>query len=317
MLVIQLPGDDDLIIGNSIGNISSDKSDNGLSQMTVDIHVEDPVWGHTGEVTGGHHADHVLSAEQLKNCIAIGGGITSKKIYNIRKDNIRSKFAFFSVLLPSFCRTANSQYQYHFYLAYDQNDPVFSSKDLLAAFQETFFNIGRELCPKGMNLSIHFVQCSHQGRPAWAQNDAMMEAYIDGMEYFYRVNDDSVLASAGWTNAFINTLASYNPPNVGVVGPKHVGGNEVILTYDFVHRTHVDVFGFYYPRIFTDWFADDWVTGVYAPGRVKKLDAISLLHTMNLGQRYQNNLAIGGKLAGQLEVDKTTLQRFVFKRDYS
>ena len=39
-------------------------------------------------------------------------------------------------------------------------------------------------------------------------------------------------------------------------------GNIAILTHDFVHRTHVDIFGFYYPRVFTDWFADDWITGI-------------------------------------------------------
>ena len=49
---------------------------------------------------------------------------------------------------------------------------------------------------------------------------------------------------------------------VGVVGPHHQGGNTGILTYDFVHRTHVDIFGFYYPRVFSDWFGDDWITKV-------------------------------------------------------
>ena len=38
-------------------------------------------------------------------------------------------------------------------------------------------------------------------------------------------------------------MQSFDPPNIGVVGPKHRGGNEGILTYDFVHRIHIDIFG--------------------------------------------------------------------------
>ena len=57
-----------------------------------------------------------------------------------------------------------------------------------------------------------------------------------------------------------------DPPNVGVTGPQHRGGNTGILTYDFVHTSHVDVFGFYYPRIFGAWYNDGWITCVYKPG---------------------------------------------------
>lgn len=78
----------------------------------------------------------------------------------------------------------------------------------------------------------------------------------------------------------------YDPPNVGVVGPWFRSGNIAILTHDFVHRTHIDVFGFYYPRIFTDWFADDWITGVYSPERCRKVPGTRIKHTMELGVRY-------------------------------
>lgn len=45
-----------------------------------------------------------------------------------------------------------------------------------------------------------------------------------------------VLASQQWTEKFVSALASMNPPNVGVVGPAHTGGNTRILTYDFTSR---------------------------------------------------------------------------------
>jgi len=122
-----------------------------------------------------------------------------------------------------------------------------------------------------LNVSLHLVECQHSGRPAWAQNDAMMAAYMDNMDYYYRVNDDTVMETTGWTEKFIDELERFNPPKIGVVGPWFREGNVVILTHDFVHRTHIDILGFYYPRVFTDWFADDWITGVYWPERCRKV----------------------------------------------
>ena len=76
---------------------------------------------------------------------------------------------------------------------------------------------------------------------------------------------------------------------MGVVGPRHSGGNSGILTYmyDFVHRTHIDVLGYYYRRAFTDWWADNWMTNVYVQGRTKKMDNVRVAHTMGTGQRYE------------------------------
>ena len=85
---------------------------------------------------------------------------------------------------------------------------------------------------------------------------------------------------------FIEELMRFNPPNVGVVGPWFRSGNTGILTHDFVHRTHIDIFGFYYPRVFTDWFADDWITGVYSPERCRKVPGTRIKHTMEQGVRY-------------------------------
>ena len=115
----------------------------------------------------------------------------------------------------------------------------------------------KECClVRGISVQkVQLVKCSHRRKPAWAQNDAMMEAYIDGMDYGYRVNDDTLLKTPGWTETFITVLSSMDPPNVGVIGPTHLGGNMDILTYDFTSSVHIDIFGFHYPKIFTDWYA--------------------------------------------------------------
>ena len=49
----------------------------------------------------------------------------------------------------------------------------------------------------------------------------------------------------GYTIYVLDTLAKMKPPFVGVTGP--AAGKKEILIFDFVHKTHVDIFGFYYP----------------------------------------------------------------------
>jgi len=283
--------------------------ENGTN-VEFDIHLEHPVLGHTGEVIGGNDSTHAVPFNVTT--IAIGGGITSNGVKDINANNFASKFQLFHTFLPTFCKTASPGYEYRFYFAYDFNDPVFSDVRLLSAFQKTFMDKMAELCggPRSIRTSIHMVQCSHTGRPAWAQNDAMLEAYIDHIDYYYRVNDDTEMKTASWVEAFIAVLERYSPPRVGVVGPKHSGGNEGILTYDFVHRTHVDIFGFYYPRLFTDWWGDDWVTEVYKPDHFTKLDSIKLAHTLGLGQRYKTDWSVGKKLEAQLKQDTEILKRY-------
>lgn len=99
------------------------------------------------------------------------------------------------------------------------------------------------------------VSCPYTGKPAWAQNDAAVAAFKEGADYVLRTNDDTQLpANSSWVTEFIRDLRSRRPvPNLGVVGPLHKEGNTEILTHDFVHRTHLLVHGFHYPRSFPTW----------------------------------------------------------------
>lgn len=239
--------------------------------------------------------DVYVDSNATKISIAIGMGITSKgTAWNTTYNKIKAvgSIQFFTNLLPSFCKTASSGYNYNFFLAYDIDDGFYNSKEIHIIFHHNFISFVNEKCPKYSRYSLHFIQCSHKGTPARAQNDAMMEAYMSNMQYYYRINDDTVMKTAGWTKKFINTLKTLDPPFVGVVGPRHFQGNTKILTYDFVHYTHLHIHGFYYPRVFTDWFADGWITYSYQPNRVIKLNNVFLDHTLQLGTRYQRNETI-------------------------
>jgi len=238
--------------------------------------------------------------------IALGSGITSRKLQNVSENNIGEKFQFFHTFLPSFCHTASQHFIYKFYLAYDYNDRVFANKRLRDAFRRQFHlaTTSGSCRDRGITVNLSsMVECNHTGNPTWAQNDAMLEAYLDDVDYLYRINDDTKMMTGGWTEKFISTLEGYDPPRVGVVGPNHEGGNIGILTYDFVHRTHVNVFGFYYPHLFTDWFGDSWITKVYMPKRSTKIAEVRLKHTLGLGQRYNVRYHVKSHFPRQLAQD--------------
>ena len=283
----------------------------------VDVHKEDPIFGHAGDVdAGGSTAafSTVGQRRQSRAIIAVGGGITSGNMSDVGESNFASKLPFFTTFLPTFCQTASRDFEYRVYLAYDHTDRVFGNGRLQTAFRRAFDDATRRLCVlngSAVDVSLHLVECSHAGKPAWAQNDAMLEAYLDHVDYLYRVNDDTRMLTGGWTEKFISTLEAYDPPRVGVVGPNNSGGNVGILTYDFVHRTHVDVFGFYYPRLFTDWYADDWITMVYKPSRSTKLSSVQLQHMTAFGRRYKEHMNLYKWRDVQIDDDKPTVTRYV------
>ena len=117
-----------------------------------------------------------------------------------------------------------------------------------------------------------------------------------GADYLYRVNDDTEFLSL-WASPFVYALMQLSPP-YGAVGPLSNGTDNRILTHDFVHRTHMEVFGMnYYPPEFTDWWCDDWISTVYGPGRTYSADSVLVSHhTGAHGQRYDVDVTVEKKL---------------------
>ena len=246
--------------------------------------------------------------------VAIGLAITSKGLVNISAENIREQFVFFKDFLPSFCRTRSihRDIEYNFYVGYDDVDLYLREVENKLTFELAFELITKQYCGRPIGLTM--VTCSYTAKPAWSQNDAMMEAYIDDSDYYYRINDDIVLTSHNWTLQFINKLKLHDPPNVGVVAPLHAGGNQRHMEFDFVHRTHVDIFGWYYPRVFLDLYGDIWMGWVYAPGRAEKLATVTLNHTQASGKRYDEGKKGGGasrrfRLRPELAKSRSLLQK--------
>jgi hypothetical protein len=159
------------------------------AEFALDVQFEDNLFGPTAEVASGAVGDNSSAV-----VIAIGGGITSRGVSDVTAtSDFVAKFQFFNTFLPTFCATASSNFVYRFYLAFDHNDPVFANPKTVKKFQQTFTSEMSKQCfsERGIRTSLHLTMCDHTGSPTWAQNDAMLEAYLDHVDYFYRINDDS------------------------------------------------------------------------------------------------------------------------------
>ena len=166
-------------LGVSADNSTVDSSSE--FEWCLDIHLNKT--GFTKTCT--EHSQGDSFSNNVKQ-IALGGGITSVGLYNLRKDALIISMPFFRTLLPSFCRTCTASYYYHFYWAYDYTDPYFKDESNLKDFYDVFVDEIQKHCSNNTKVSLHMIRCSHFAKPAWAQNDAMVEAYLDNMEYFYR-----------------------------------------------------------------------------------------------------------------------------------
>ena len=115
-----------------------------------------------------------------------------------------------------------------------------------------------------------------------------------------------------WPKVFIGGLHSFGPP-YGVVGPN--GGLPRILTHDFVHRTHMEIFEeAYYPTPLVDWYMDDWVSHVYGSSRTIKATKFAVdHHTTHHGQRYKVNRGNERKLKPLIKSGREKIARYAAK----
>ena len=157
--------------------------------------------------------------------------------------------------MPRFEMTKTAAYKYQFYVGIDDDD----------AF---FLRYADELRERGFHVHI-LTGCQHAPARAW--NQLFELAVKDTHEYFFQIGDDVILQSRKWTERFIGVLQSHG--NKGVVGPCHpnnfwmrkrAGGHPVIEN-SFVHRSHHEIFGSFFPPEIPNWYCDNWITEVYRP----------------------------------------------------
>ncbi len=218
--------------------------------------------------------------------------------------------ALHNILIPSIERTVTPSETKHvrvdLVIGFDDNDPFWNDPQKRKELQLS------------TRVPISFISVPKQpSRPFRIPfNEVCKASYEYGADFIARVNDDSEFISPGWITKAVNRLSQYNPPWVGVVGPTCRQGNTKILTHDFVHRTHIDIFDNYYPDEFDNWWIDDWITYVYGPKRTTKLPDWEMFHhTSKHGQRYQVEQSLKRQLPLSLRQGARQIELFVQRNE--
>lgn len=224
--------------------------------------------------------------------------------------------ALFHYLLPSLTTSLDCGFRYIFLLGYDEGDVFYDSTKGMNKTLAWFENKVRlPMQKRNILLTIATVKvANHERKPGPVFNALGQEAYNLGADFMYRVNDDSYL-QGNWPAFFVQRLMSLPPP-YGVIGPSSVQTDDRILTHDFVHRTHLELFKLdYYPHQLSDWWMDDWISHVYGRQRTfitapAPYSDISVVHYVHKHPRRYHIDYKHEKLLPQLVLDG---QRDIFQ----
>ena len=204
--------------------------------------------------------------------------------------------------LSSLARTCEpDKFTYSLFVGYDVGDAFFDNPATIAALEQW------------VKANASFVTLEARPfvnelrKPGPIINHLSREAYNAGCDFMYRVNDDTEFLTP-WTSAFVQALRDMSPPLRGVVGPTCNEGNTAILTHDFVHRSHLDIFPTHYPTDLTDWWLDDWSTHVYGEGNTRKLKEVVVKHHL-ASTRYEVDWESGKMLQSLVDKGRVTISR--------
>jgi hypothetical protein len=218
---------------------------------------------------------NAASVPSLKSKVAILICSKSQKWWrNVSDTNL------YTTLLPSLKRTVKTQevlnYTIEVFIAHDSSDFFFIK------------SVNRNAIVSICNFTLTFISVKKRVRNKIPFNTIARVAHNMGSDFFVRINDDSEFITSAWVSKGIKSLESLNPKYVGVVGPNCPDGNTKILTHDMVHRTHLDIFGEYYPDVFDNFFVDDWISSVYGSNRTVRIASwVVRHHTKRHGTRYK------------------------------
>ena len=226
--------------------------------------------------------------------VAITTGVTTRNIGEA--DLHPGHLALFIRLMPTIINTYDCDIDYMLVLGFDKGDRFYDTKEGQAEIEAWLTeNMAKPFAEAGIRIKFMFVEVQNDlQKPGPVFNSMLQQAYLGGADYFYRLNDDSELkhhgrlgAGTSWPKVFIGALSQWGPPSYGVIGP--TGGLPQIMTHDFVHRAHMEIFeGEYYPTQLVDWWMDDWISHVYGRRRtIKSTEYEVEHHTTHHGQRYK------------------------------
>jgi hypothetical protein len=209
--------------------------------------------------------------------------------------------ALHGALLPSLKNTYEPErFLYSVYVGYDLGDAFYDNRTTLRAMRQW----AATHLPFALVVAVPVSNPLQ--RPGPVMNLLSRAAYNDSCDFMYQVKDTTECLTP-WSSAFVDALRTMSPPLRGVVGPVCEYGNTAILTHDFVHRGHLDLFPTHYPAELTDWWADDWITAVYAPRNALRLADVVVARRPMPVMRYSVNWGGSERLRGLIEQGRGVL----------
>ena len=136
---------------------------------------------------------------------------------------------------------------------------------------------------------------------------------IEEDAYFFRFNDDTVMQTHNWNALAIRALRTA-PTDIGLaVIHDHA---HKIQTHSFVSALHRQIFGFYFPHHFKNWYEDNWITSAYVPA-LHKDTAVSIKHFSgeNRGVRYKIESVPRDLLQHAIGTARSRVMRFMQRRN--
>eukprot|EP00457_Paulinella_chromatophora_P003228 gb/GEZN01003234.1/.p1 GENE.gb/GEZN01003234.1/~~gb/GEZN01003234.1/.p1 ORF type:complete len:555 (-),score=31.89 gb/GEZN01003234.1/:274-1938(-) len=175
-------------------------------------------------------------------------------------------------------------YHVRVYVGYEDGDPVLGSDFhagphcVVTEFKKLFENLPADIRLIGMPFTDH--------DPVYMWNMLFQAAYGDGCEFLWHSVDDMQLRNhvwlTDWPNAFHNASLF---PNFGLGGINAATG-KLRYTQPYVHRTHMEIFGQFYPHQLHNWWSDNVLYYIYRLDWMRGTHNLDFSNKNRKGSRY-------------------------------
>ena len=160
------------------------------------------------------------------------------------------------------------------FIGYDEDDRIYSIDEERLKFSAFFMKFDIQWFPQSVET---------KGKVTTIWNNLGREAIAQGYDYIKILGDDIRLPSdRGWLGHFANKLRKKN--NIGFSAGW--SNNDQIPTQFLVHKTHYEIFGFFYPTEIPNWGCDNWLHDVY-PAKYRNWMKSYPLFNVGGDPRYQ------------------------------
>ncbi|KAI3629858.1 hypothetical protein MIR68_011293 [Amoeboaphelidium protococcarum] len=194
-----------------------------------------------------------------------------------------------SIFMPSLLASIDpselSQFKFIVYILFDNGDCIFGLNAPM--YENVTSAIDQMINDSGLQDSVIVRYLPMPRSNGWLTliwNMGFLVSMQEGAEYYYQVNDDLKIKTAGWASYFTTQLDLND--GLGVAGPSDAKWKCSLLTQAMVSRRHFDIFGFFFPLEIKDWYSDFWITRLYEPKHKYCSQDVIANNLQNQGVRY-------------------------------